>query len=65
MGAVTIDMVSADLSHEETILQIADALDTLDKVSFESNRSHASLMVIFIIAVGDPKMKFSFNAMNI
>ena len=46
MGAVTIDMVSADLSHEETILQIADALDTLDKVSFESNRSHASLMVI-------------------
>ena len=63
MGAVTIDMVSADLSHEETILQIADALDTLDKVSFESNRSHASLMVI--LAVGDPKMKFSFNAMNI
>ena len=32
MGAVTVNMVSADLSHEETILQIADALDTLDKV---------------------------------
>ena len=34
MGAVTVNMVSADLSHEETILQIADALDTLDKVMF-------------------------------
>ena len=33
MGAVTVNMVSADLSHEETILQIADALDTLDQVS--------------------------------
>ena len=36
MGAVTVNVVSADLSHEETILQIADALDTLDKVSLET-----------------------------
>ena len=46
MGAVTVNMVSADLSHEETILQIADALDTLDKVSIQI---HSVFHIIEII----------------
>ena len=49
MGAVTVNMVSADLSHEETILQIADALDTLDKVSLETTLTtfESRLMAIY------------------
>ena len=42
MGAVTVNMVSADLSHEETIFQIADALDTLDKVISENIFNHVT-----------------------
>ena len=33
MSSIIVNTVSADLNHEETIHHIANALDTLDKVS--------------------------------
>ena len=33
MNSIIVNTVSADLNHEETIHHIANALDTLDKVS--------------------------------
>ena len=35
MSAATIQLVTPDLTHQETILQIVDALDHLDKVTDE------------------------------
>ena len=35
MSAATIQLVTPDLTHQETILQIIDALDHLDKVTDE------------------------------
>lgn len=35
MSVATIQLVSSDLSHQETILQIFDALDHLDKITNE------------------------------
>ena len=35
MSAATIQLVSPELSHQETILQIVDALDHLDKITEE------------------------------
>ena len=35
MSAATIKLVSSDLSHQETILQIVDALDHLDRITEE------------------------------
>ena len=32
-SVATIQLVSSDLSHQETILQIVDALDHLDKIT--------------------------------
>ena len=36
MSSIIVNTVSADLNHEETIHHIANALDTLDKVSIQN-----------------------------
>ena len=43
MGAVKVNIVNTDLSHEETIFQIADALDSLQKVSWILDLFHQEL----------------------